>query len=73
MHSKIAIYILAEIKLWDEMILSRDINFMKEFKTFLGLFLSRAQARDKNKPRKVENSFIKFISQAQNRFIPKWF
>ena len=46
---------------------------MKEFKTFLGLFLSRAQARDKNRPRKVENSFIKWISQAQIIFIQKRF
>ena len=35
----LAIHILAEIKLQDEMILSWDINFMKEFKTFLDLFL----------------------------------
>ena len=38
----IAIYISAEIKLRDEKNLRRDIYFMKEFETFLGLFLSRA-------------------------------
>ena len=31
---KVAIYILAEIKLQDEKNLRRDINFMKEFKTY---------------------------------------
>ena len=40
--TKIAIYISAEIKLRDEKNLRRDIYFMKEFETFLGLFLSRA-------------------------------
>ena len=58
-RDEIAIYISAEIKLRDEKNLRRDIYFMKEFETFLGLFLSRAQARDKKRPRKVENSFIK--------------
>ena len=38
----IAIYILAETKLRDKKVLRRDIDFMKEFETFLGLFLSRA-------------------------------
>ena len=65
----LAIYISAEIKLRDEKLLRRDIDFMEEFETFLGLFLSRAPARDKNKPRKVENSSIKLISQAQKFFI----
>ena len=41
MKYEIAIYILAEIKLRDEKNLRRDINFKKEFKTFLGLFLSK--------------------------------
>ena len=51
---RLAIYISAEIKLRDEKLLRRDIDFMEEFETFLGLFLSRAPVRDKNKPRKVE-------------------
>ena len=57
--AEIAIYISAEIKLRDEKNLRRDVYFMKEFETFLGLFLSLARAHDKNRPRKVLNSFIK--------------
>ena len=48
--------------------ISKNLWIIKKF-IFLGLFLSRAPARDKNKPRKVENSSIKLISQAQKFFI----
>ena len=46
---------MAEIKMQDKNFLSRDIDFMKEFETFLGLFLSRAQATDKNTQKSLKN------------------